>query len=161
MNQRRTKFLKLVVLSLTKSKYLNNLKLKIGPINFKQISWTIGIVALLLFTSGYLVKEKFFPNKECMQWNENHYEVVNCNTAKQSIVALHEIIPLEEREVNLKKIAVNKETIFFKNGKAQIWYGKIDGEVVYFNTYGTNPETGKHLKPITEYIINKYILREE
>ena len=142
----------------SKNQIFEQLEIKDCNINFKQISWTIGIVALLLFTSGYLDKEKFFPNKECMQWNENHYEVVNCNTAKQGLVAVHDIIPLEEREINLKKIEVNKETIFFKNGKPLIWYGKIDGEVVYFNTYGTNPETGKQLKPITEYIINKYIL---
>lgn len=128
-------------------------------IAFKEI-FRIGIVTVLLL-AFYCIKQEFFPKKQCMQWNKDHYEAVDCHTVNQEMTLISSIIPLENREFNLKKIAVNQETIFFKNGKPQVWYGKINGEVVYFNAHGTNPESGKPLKPITEYIINKYILSAE
>jgi hypothetical protein len=57
-----------------------------------------------------------------------------------------------------KKVAVNDSTIFFKYGKPIVWYGKsLNGEMQYFNSRGLHPETMDELKPITKYIISKYI----
>jgi hypothetical protein len=120
---------------------------------------SIAVFVLLFFASVYIINHAFFPEKECMQWQNDHYETVDCNVVKQGIATLNEVMPINEREIHLKRIEVNKESLFFKNGKPQIWYGKINGKMYYFNSYGTNPETGKPLKPITEYMVKKYVMK--
>lgn len=130
----------------------------VRSISIRQFS-RIGIVAVLSLASVYVINQAFFPEKQCMQWQKDHYEKVDCNVVNQGMAAINEIVPLDEREINLKKIEVNKETQFFKNGKPLVWYSKIKGKLYYFNSCGINPETGKPLKPITEYMINKYVMQ--
>lgn len=124
----------------------------------KRIS-RIGVVAVLFLAFGYIINHVFFPEKECMQWQKDHYEMVDCKVVNQGIATVNEVVPINGREFNLKKIEVNKKTLFFKNGNPQVWYSKIKGKMHYFNANGNNPETGKPLKPITEYMIKKYVLK--
>lgn len=117
----------------------------------------IGLVSLIGLSSiGYTAKSTLFSNKECMQWQENHYEYVDCD--KKGLLELYPIIPVDESLINLRKIEVNKETPFFCNGKPNIWYFKRNnGEVEFYNSHGIHPETGKPLKAITNYMIDKYV----
>ncbi|MGG8497732.1 hypothetical protein ACQY1Q_15080 [Tenacibaculum sp. TC6] len=47
---------------------------------------------------------------------------------------------------------------FDKQGNPRVWYGKnAHGDLELFTSYGLHPETGKTLKPISNYMINKYI----
>jgi len=130
----------------------------VKSISIKQLS-RIGIAAVLFAASGYLINHAFFPKKECMQWQKDHYEMVDCNTLKQGITFQNEVKPIDNSAINLQKIEVNKQTQFFKNGKPLVWYSKIRGKLYYFNSYGINPETDKPLKPITDYMINKYVMK--
>jgi hypothetical protein len=41
-----------------------------------------------------------------------------------------------------------------------MWYCERDGAIKLFNSEGFYPVTGKPLKPILNYIIEKYNLRE-
>ena len=93
-----------------------------------------------------------------MQWQKNHYEVVDCtNENQQGLLKQYDIIPFDENQCKLIKIEVSDTTTFFKNGNSLYWYCKVNGKPEFFNTHGVHPETGKALKPVTEYIINKYI----
>lgn len=122
----------------------------------QNLIWiTLGVLAL--FSCAYTIKDFFFPAKECMQWQKDHYEVVNCTNEIQGIGAVTDIKPKDDSELKLKKITVNKKTVFFQNKKPLVWYCKKNGTPEYFNTYGFHPETGKPLKPISLYIIKKYI----
>ena len=122
----------------------NNLKKKIS----------IGLIGLS--SIGYTAKSTLFSNKECMQWQKNHYEYVDCD--KKGLLELYPIIPVDESLINLRKIEVSKETPFFCNGKPNIWYFKRkNGEVEFYNSHGIHPETGKPLKAITNYMIEKYV----
>jgi hypothetical protein len=94
-----------------------------------------------------------------MQWQKDHYELVDCSSVKQGITTQNEVKPIDNSTINLKKIEVNRQTQFFKNGKPVVWYSKIKGKLYYFNSYGINPETGKPLKPITDYMIDKYVMK--
>lgn len=130
----------------------------VKSISIKQLS-RIGVMAVLFLAFAFIINHTFFPEKECMQWQKDHYEMVDCKVMNQGIATVNEVVPINEREINLKKIEVNKETLFFKNGNPQVWYSKIKGKMHYFNANGTNPETGKPLKPITDYMIKKYVLK--
>lgn len=121
----------------------------------------LGVLALSAFGSlSYGIKSNFFPNTNCMVWIENHYEAVEYDKVKSSSKVIHFNQDVLD---NFKKITVCDTTTFFKNGDAEIpvvWYGKSRDkkQYEYFNQPGLHPETGKTLKPISRYIIKKYIL---
>ncbi|MFV8379360.1 hypothetical protein [Flavobacterium sp. LB3R33] len=117
-------------------------------------------VFLSLFFMGYTVKNLIFPEKECMKWEGDHYEAVDCKNEKLGISQLELIIPIDENIMKLNKLDSNRKINFFKNDKPLVWYCKHDGVVELFNTPGFHPETGKPLKPITKYIIKKYNLKK-
>ncbi len=130
---------------------------KISPkSNFKK-KIAIGFMGLIGITSiGYTTKNTLFKDKECMQWQKNHYEYVDCD--KKELLEIYPIIPVDESLINLKKIDVNIQTKFFRNGKPIVWYCKHNNnKLVFYNSFGFDPETGKPLKAITNYMINKYV----
>lgn len=65
----------------------------------------------------------------------------------------------EDRILYFKKIKPDCQTVFFdQNSKPNLWYGKNnEGKLEYFTGYGLHPETGKTLKEITPYMIQKYL----
>lgn len=95
------------------------------------------------------------PKKECMQWSSNHYEVVDCSTESSNF--LDPRIPINKERLGLKKLDPKTLKTYFENGQPSVWYAKIDGKIELFNQPGLHPTTGKTLKPITRYIINKYV----
>lgn len=58
---------------------------------------------------------------------------------------------------SLKKLETHFIKTYFENGDPIIWYAKNGDEIELFNQPGLHPTTGKTLKPITPYIINKYL----
>lgn len=131
----------------------------------KSISKKIAFAVIPLFVLGsvsYEVKNIFFRDKNCMVWVKNHYEAVEYDVVKNTA----EVSPLNQELLdNFKKITVCDTTTFFKNGDTDnplVWYGKAPDkkEYEYFNQPGLHPETGKTLRPITKYIIGKYILKK-
>lgn len=111
-------------------------------------------VLLSLFFTGYTVMNMIFPEKECMKWERDHYEAVDCKNEKLGIGNISSVVVLNVDLFSLKKIEVSTNTIFFKKGKPIVWYGKsFEGNYEYFNQPGLHPETDKTLKPISEYII--------
>ena len=129
----------------------------------KSFSKKIAFAVIPLFVfgaAGYGVKNIFFRDKNCMVWVNNHYEAAEYDKVKDT----SEVSPFNQDVLdNFKKIAVSDSTTFFKNGDYNhplVWYGKSPNkrEYEYFNYPGLHPETGKTLKPISKYIIKKYIL---
>ena len=92
-----------------------------------------------------------------MQWSGDHYETVDCELYTNDPVKLNSIKPLDKNLIDLKKIKVCDTTTFFKNGEAIIWYAKTENGIDFFNTHGRHPENDHALKPVTHYIVNKYV----
>jgi hypothetical protein len=129
------------------------------PKNKLRKKIAIGFLGLIGLTSiGYTAKNIIVPEPQCMQWQKNHYEIIDCtNENQQGILKQYDIIPFDENQSKLIKIEVSDTTTFFKNSKSLYWYCKVDGKPEFFNTYGVHPETGKALKPVSEYIVQKYV----
>jgi hypothetical protein len=116
----------------------------------------IGVLSVLtLFSVGYTTKEFVFPTKECMQWQKDHYELVDCDI--KGLMSFSETIPIDAHQLQLKKIKVDTNTVFFRGNEAVVFYCKVNKEVEFFNQLGKHPETGKALKEVTPYIINRYV----
>jgi len=115
----------------------------------------LGVAVILSLGCTYYFA---FKKEQCMQWSDNHYEIVNCViSANDSLKSLVE--PFDKGLFDLKKIQVCDTTTFFKNGKAVIWYAKTNDGIDFFNTHGRHPENDNALKPVTRYIINKYVIK--
>jgi hypothetical protein len=124
----------------------------------KLLIGLIGFTAI--FSIGYTAKDLVLPAKECMQWQIDHYEPIDCQSQAKDTIYFGEIEALNEKLLDFKKIDVNKNFPFFKEGKAVVWYCKISAEELeYFNGNGNgyHPITGKTLRPITTYMISKYV----
>jgi len=123
------------------------------PLNRKI---TVLFILLGVLGIGYSFKEIAFPKKQCMEWQKNHYEVVDCLSDTQGFTSNNRI-PLDESLLDLKRIWACDTTTFFRNGKAVIWYYKTgENKLQLFNKPGFHPVNQKPLKAITPYMVNKY-----
>jgi hypothetical protein len=112
---------------------------------------TVGIIFCLIATIIYFA----FIKKNCMQWSEDHYEIVDCNPTPEN--DLNVIIPLNEDLLDFRKVKVcDTTTCFNKNGDAFIWYSKSNNIVEFFNTHGNHPINNKPLRAVTPHIVKKY-----
>jgi hypothetical protein len=131
---------------------------KIKPAVSLKKKISIGILSLIgVSTIGYTAKNIIAPDPQCMQWQINHYEIVDCQSDNtKGLMYQSEIVPFNENQSQLIKIEVTDTTTFFKNGKPMYWYCKVNGKPEFFNTHGLHPETNKALRPVSEYIVDKY-----
>lgn len=121
----------------------------------------IGLLALAgVFSVGYTAKDLIIEDKECMQWQTDHYEYIDCDSNTSQGFLEIPVEPADEIKAKLRKIEVTENTIFFVNDKPVIWYSKVNEELEFFNTYGFHPVTGKPLKPITKYMIDKWVKKK-
>lgn len=110
---------------------------------------------LLIISTSILYYKGMFRSKDCIVWKVDHYEKIDCNS-DFSITMLKNL-----NIKRFKKIEVSRSTLIFRNGKVVIWYGKSSkGELEYFNSPGVHPITGKQLKPMTKYMVDKYIYKK-
>ena len=131
---------------------LDNSKIKPTNTNKKlKILVVLALIATCLFIYHFTTKERW------MVWQENQYIEVDFDTEKYNLTQYK--IYKEERIKLFKKIIPNCNTIFFNTDETvNIWYGKNKNKKLeYFTNLGLHPETGKTLKPITKYMIDKHI----
>ncbi len=122
----------------------------------KPYLFIIPVLLILISIFGY----QKWNQKECMQWTNDHYEAVDCKTAQATLFQSTQKVAINETVLSLRKISVCDTTVFFSNEKPQIWYCKKGKEIEFFNGPGFHPENGKVLKPITTYMIDKYVLNK-
>ncbi len=120
------------------------------------LSISTGILTLV---GGIIYSNKDHDENNCMVWNIDHYQAVDCDDTQQSFMYSAPVHADEKLLTNFRKISVDSNTRFFDAKKQPlIWYGKnANKEYEYFTLPGLHPETGKTLKPISTYIIKKYI----
>jgi hypothetical protein len=117
----------------------------------------LGISTLLLIA---FVIYYYTTRQRWMIWEKNQYIEVEVDAIKYDVRLLK--FYKSERIKDFKKIDPKCAYTFFNaDGSVRLWYGKNKNKVLeYFTGLGLHPETGKTLKPITQYMINKYICQE-
>ncbi len=117
------------------------------------------IIGGLTVLSLFGIRTVFFKEKECMEWKENHYELIDCQDEQLGIVSLRIIKPFNEHEFKRRELTVSDTTRFFYGDKTLVWYSKKNNEVTFFNMDGENPENGAELRKVTPHIIEKYVYK--
>lgn len=129
-------------------------KVKASNNSFKK---RIAIGSFILL-SAFGMKQTIFKDKDCMQWQEDHFERLECDCEIKSLASNNPVIAYNENNFELRKIIPCDTTKFFAYNKARIWYHKINSnEIECFNMGGTHPITDKMLKPISPYMVKKYL----
>lgn len=117
----------------------------------------MSVVLLIACLVTYLIlKNRVAINgsEKCMYWSDNEYVQVSCTQKIQDKL----IIALDSVKLNDLKRITNPDTITH-NSVGKVWYAKSKGRVEFYTSGGSHPvEINKRLLPVTNYIINKYIL---
>ncbi|PQJ82907.1 hypothetical protein [Polaribacter glomeratus] len=112
------------------------------------------LTVTIALASLYLVNAIFSSEENCIIWKENHFEKSSCAVKNSIDNSFYKV-----NIIDFKKTIVHEKTLFFNNGSSLIWYGKsLNGKMDFFTHRGIHPVTLKELKPITAYIIKKYVL---
>ncbi|MGJ8659324.1 MAG: hypothetical protein ACSHWV_05680 [Cellulophaga fucicola] len=121
------------------------------------------IIVLLICALGAAVY--FFSQapgsqtEKCMVWVKTEYQLIDCTTNLPPEYRT-QILPYDKNKLkNFKKVEVTMVTNFFDEitSKPLLWYCKDNDEIEYFSSPGLHPVTGKTLRAITPYIIEKYV----
>lgn len=130
-----------------------------GQIPKKKNKWPIILIVFFSVAVISFFGYHYFTKQRWMEWEGAHYIETSYDSEKLKAGNLKAY--KEERITDFEKVTPNCETKFFnENGDVRFWYGKNkDGSLEYFTSYGMHPQTGKTLKPITKYIIDKYICK--
>lgn len=99
----------------------------------------------------------YITRQRWMVWQEDHYIEVSFDSETYNMNQLK--FYKEDRVLHFREVNVSCDTIFFNDdGSVKFWYGKnTNKKLEYFTALGLHPETGKTLKPITQYMINTHI----
>lgn len=87
----------------------------------------------------------------CMYWNGAEYLQENCDKINDKV----NFVVLDSEKLKYFKRITNPDTLTM-HSVGKVWYSKYKNEIEFFTMEGKNPDNGKSLKPVTEYIINKY-----
>ncbi len=114
---------------------------------------------LIIAVSGVIIllMIRTFFSEKWMMWEGDQFVETEFDGHK---VESGQLLLFNEIQMHrFKRIAPNCDTRFFDvNGNAQLWYGKNSkGKLEFFTDLGKHPETGKTLRPITRYMIEKYV----
>ena len=117
-------------------------------------NWMLAaIVVIGLITAIYF----YSTRTRWMEWKETRYVEVGFDAGKlqEGTLKLYN----EDRIERFEKLKVDCNYPFFNPDKSpRVWYCKNKaGQYEYFSSLGLHPETGKTLKPVTTYIIEKWV----
>jgi hypothetical protein len=89
----------------------------------------------------------------CMFWAHDHYQPVSCSMKLENTL----VIGLDSEMIaHFKKI--NRPDTITLNAIGSVWYVKYRGTIEFYTDSGFHPiDPNLRLKPITAYIIRKYI----
>lgn len=139
--------------------FVGSVKRKFFEKLFKKSKSTIIVTLVMFLLIGGVIYFAFIK-EHCIQWSNDHYEIVDCSSGL--VGNINVIIPYNKDLLDFKKIKVCDTTTCFKSdGQAIIWYAKTANGIDFFNTHGTHPENKKALRPVTQYIIDKYVKHKE
>lgn len=130
----------------------------------KQLAIGLSLVGILIFLP--LIRYKNLgqlpnmlglfsgsPNGKFMYWDGMQYQEVTPDKKLGNTP----IFELDTFKYNHLKRITTPDTITY-NAKGYVWYIKINGDIEYYTSGGVHPvHTERHLKPISNYMIKKYI----
>ena len=121
------------------------------PVRARPRSFLAGLVISASIVILYFVTKPY-----SMYWSGNEYKTV---AFYQNVEGAF-IVPLDTFQLAHQKKISNWSQIT-RNSIGIVHYSKIDNQLQFYTTGGTNPEdTSRRLLPLTEYMYEKYIVNK-
>ena len=131
------------------------------------LKWLIpGAIAVVAATSFSIMKfrdkppaiQTFVDNATlCMYWTGEKYKAVSCNARAGTAT----VIAIDTFQLRNFKRVLQIDTITLKS-TGKLWYLKRNKSLEIFTAPGNHPEElNKQLKPLSAYMIKKYILKND
>jgi len=123
---------------------------------FKLRKAIASLMIIIVVASGsmYLLISNEGEQK-CMYWTGDHYKSISCNKKIEDAA----VIALDTGKVAHFKKITQPDTLT-QSSVGKVWYTKIDGGIEFYTADGVHPVYNEvRLKPVTVYILNKYIHR--
>lgn len=121
----------------------------------KGRDWMFIPIMVVLFGSGGMIAHKLsgqgMDGKQCMYWQEDHYEAVACNTSLGTEI---EKIALDTFLLESFKKITLLDTIT-ERSIGKIWYLKHQKQFEYFTAPGKHPLHKKKLSRLSAYIFQR------
>ncbi|MAT89343.1 MAG: hypothetical protein CMC35_01515 [Flavobacteriaceae bacterium] len=137
------------------------LKPKPNTKTLKRRSWKLVSLTLLLIVAVGAMLWQYLTRERWMEWRDPRYEEVSFDAEKlrNGLLKLYK----QERIEHFQRVEPNCDYEFFNlDGSPRLFYGKNHKkEYEWFTQLGEHPETGKPLKAITKYMIEKYICKSK
>ncbi|WP_010180993.1 hypothetical protein [Aquimarina agarilytica] len=120
---------------------------------------TAVVVFILITNFSKLKPAVTVHTQKCMIWKNDRYKIASCHQLISSKTCNAPIAYNEVKFNHFKKIEVSAAYPFFsETNQPQVWYQKKGKyEVEFFSAPGIHPLTCKTLKPVTAYIVEKYV----
>jgi hypothetical protein len=124
------------------------------PKKFHKTVYAFTAAAVVL-ASTYLIIG--IGDKQCMYWNGERYEAVACADKPGDF----SVIPFDQETANNLKRILRPDTLS-ENSVRKVWYNKVWSDSLDFYTdSGSVPaNSNRRLMPMTNYILNKYVLQK-
>ena len=120
--------------------------------NWKGILLASAVIGIAIISIFYITK------KDCMQWQNDHFELMDCSTAITTTGFDTDIIAIDAQK-DLRQFQLTSKMPTKKKNQPFIWYHKHQDTVTFFNQSGVHPITGNPLKPCTDYMRLKYHIK--
>ncbi|MFI5161214.1 MAG: hypothetical protein ACHQHN_08045 [Sphingobacteriales bacterium] len=117
-----------------------------------------GVGAYLLFNHSTKPALNITNGKEkCMYWAGDHYQPVSCNQKLGDTL----VYALDVIKVTHFKRITDPDTLTRKS-LGRVWYLKLNNKIEFYTSPGFHPvHVEKRLKPVTGYILDKYVHHKE
>ena len=115
------------------------------------------LLSVVVLSIGFLGLSFWMYQKQCMQWQGDHYEKVDCEV--NGLASFYKVEPVDDHQFKLKRINVTDTTVCFRGKEPIVFYSRVNGKLECFNQMGKHPETGQILKPISNHMLQKYVYK--
>lgn len=136
---------------------LNNITSQIYKINSKfKLKKAVMFLSIVAFSIAFFYN--YLNHKDCLEWQNDRYIETDCELGINRPDGLVTKIPYDKDLLSFRKITPTDTTTYFKDGKAIVWYCKMDADhLELFNAPGHHPVTKQPLRAITRHMILKYL----
>lgn len=112
----------------------------------------------IMVTAALLLAYLFWPKPKCMYWNGEVYESVSC---EEGVSYTPKAVKMDKEKLSsFKRITAPDTLTYYSVNK--VWYARIDSFPEFYTQPGMHPvAVERRLKPVSKYIIDKYILQKK
>jgi len=125
-----------------------------NKVNYVHEYKKLGLIVFGILIISVLGISFYTSKPQCMYWTGDQYEAIACDKKAPNI---QPILADDFKLEHFKRIT-KRDTLTY-NDINKVWYASVDKQIEFYTCPGEDPRlAGRQLRPMSEYIFEKYIL---